>query len=53
MVAAQESILGRGKSELRQAGCWVTPRLLDLIRETESATENYRPDFRGKGEKAR
>jgi hypothetical protein len=46
-----------GKSGLRRAGCWVTPREGDL---TESATENtpptsyYQPKgYVGKGEMAR
>jgi DNA-binding transcriptional ArsR family regulator len=40
-----------GKSELRRAGSWVTPRKGDL---TDSATETYRPGVnRGKGEMAR
>jgi hypothetical protein len=38
-----------GKSELRRAGCWVTPRRGD---PTESATETYRP-VKGKGEMVR
>ena len=40
----------RGKSELRRAGCRVTPGGGD---SKESATENYRHVYRGKDEKAR
>jgi len=39
----------RGKSGLRRAGRWVTPRKGNL---TESATENIPPASAGKGEKA-
>ena len=40
-----------GKSELRRAGCWVTPRGGDPI---DSATENKPPALRaGKGEMVR
>jgi len=43
-------LLARGKSELRRAGCWVTPSKGDF---KESATEIKPPVLTGKGETVR